>query len=94
MRRFALFALLALMLGSSGCGTLVSSAERWPKPDYFGGVRYDARVIRDPVGSDEYAGFAVFDMPLSLVLDIGFLPINGLWHLGQWAFGGDDEPKP
>ncbi|MEM7264005.1 MAG: hypothetical protein AAF488_18615, partial [Planctomycetota bacterium] len=60
---------LVLVVSLSGCGTLVSSARTWPEPDWFGGVRHDSQVISDPDYSDEYPGFAAFDLPLSLVLD-------------------------
>ncbi len=70
---------------------MVSSARTWPEPDWFGGVRHDSRVISEPKYSDEYPGFAAIDLPLSLVLDVGFLPFNLVFQLVEWIAGGDAE---
>ena len=89
-RRWARVAVVILALSTGGCGTLVSSAQRWPQPDFFGGVRFDARIMSEP-GPGEYPAFGLFDMPLSLVLDVGFLPFNLLFQIGDWLFGEDAD---
>ncbi|MCA8960572.1 MAG: hypothetical protein KDC38_08665 [Planctomycetes bacterium] len=91
-RRAVWSVVLVVGLSTSGCGTLVSSAQTWPRPDFFGGVRYDARVMAEP-GPGEYPAFGLFDMPMSVVLDIGFLPFNSIFQMGHWLFGEQDA-KP
>ncbi len=91
MRRVSILTLLLLAFTIAGCGTLVSSVQTWPAPDYFGGVAHDTQLIRDPSDSGDYPGFALIDLPMSFVLDVGFLPINVIFHVVDWIFSDDES---
>ncbi len=58
----------------SGCGTIIDLNDRGPQ--VMGGIQYDWRQISDPISRDRVMiPLFMLDAPLSLGLDIVFLPI-------------------
>lgn len=89
---------LGVLLGLSGCGTILALTDAGPgNPLVYGGVRLEAGFLHevfttegDPSASwgRMFTPLVILDLPFSLVLDTAVLPVTIPWAL----LSGEDEP--
>ena len=102
MRRISVGLLVLATLGNTSCAVgvrAIALCSTGPQPLFFMGVLFDYVLITDTIRESGLVGpvgrvFGVIDMPISVVLHVVLLPIDGLvWLIWRDPENPDVQPR-